>query len=125
MDDVRNERRARMHRVVMPATTEDASAPRLQISVHVQTDVVAPEIARRRASVWLLENVGNLLRAEVPELVLGERLIWRVDVALTNPEVGQVGPVGRIELDAVTGDLLTATDAAEELITNTYALTED
>lgn len=114
-----------MHRVVMPATTEDASAPRLQISVHVQTDVVAPEIARRRASVWLLENVGNLLRAEVPELVLGERLIWRVDVALTNPEVGQVGPVGRIELDAVTGDLLTATDAAEELITNTYALTED
>ena len=114
-----------MHRVVMPVATDDPSASRLQISVHVQTDVVAPEIARRRANAWLLEHAGNLLRAEAPELILGEPLVWRVDVVLTNPEVGVVGSVGRIEVDAATGEVLAGTTAAEELIANAYALTED
>lgn len=114
-----------MHRVIMPVVTEDPSASRLQISVHLQTDVVAPEIARRRANTWLLEHAGNLLRAEAPELILGDRLVWRVDVVLTNPKIGVVGPVGRVEVDAATGEVLAETTAAEELIANAYTLTEN
>ena len=114
-----------MHRVVMPVATENPSASRLQVSVHLQTDVVAPEVARRCANAWLLEHVGNMLRAEAPELILGERLVWRMDVKLTNPQVGVVGRVGRIELDATTGDVLTEVNRAQELIANAYALAED
>ena len=114
-----------MHRVVMPVTTKTSSASRLQVSVHLQMEIVAPEAARRRANVWLLEHVGNLLRAETPELVLGERPIWRSDIVLTNPNVGVVGRVGRIELDAATGEVLTETAAAEDLIANAHAFPEN
>ena len=114
-----------MHRVVMPVTADAASDTRLQISVHVHTDVVAPEIARRRANVWLLEHVGNLLRAEAPELILEDPLIWRMDVILTHPDVGPVGSVGRIEMEATTGEGLTEQDDVDALIANAYALTED
>ena len=114
-----------MHRVVMPVATTESTEQRLQISVHLQTEVVAPEIARRRANAWLLEYVGNLLRAETPELILGERLIWRLDIVLTHPDVGTVGTVGRIEVDATTGEMITDVEKAEELIATVYALVED
>jgi hypothetical protein len=114
-----------MHRVVMPVATEDLSASRLQVSVHLQTEVIAPEAARRHANVWLLEHVGNLLRAQTPELVLGERLRWRVDVVLTNPETGRVGQVGRIEMDAETNEVLADETTIEALMANVYALIED
>lgn len=114
-----------MHRVVMPVTTKSPSASRLQVSVHLQAEIVAPEAARRRANVWLLEHVGNLLRAETPELILGERLIWRSDVVLTNPQVGVVGRIGRIELDAATGEVLDEDAAAADLIANAYALSKN
>jgi hypothetical protein len=52
----------------------------MQVHVHVQAEVLTAEVVRRRANVWLLENVGNLLRSESPELVLGERLAWRLDL---------------------------------------------
>lgn len=91
-----------MHRVVMPVTTKAPSASRLQVGIHLQAEIVATEAARRRANAYLLEHVGNLLRAETTKLILGERLIWQSEVVLTNPTVGVVGPVSRIDLDAAT-----------------------
>ena len=101
----------------MPVATEK-TASRLQVSVHVQAEVTAPEVARRQANVWLLEHVGNLLRAENPELILGEQLVWRVDVVLTRPDVGAVGRIGRLELGAVTGKVLSDVATAQELTAN-------
>ena len=98
-------------------------AERLQISVHVQAEVLSAEVARRRANVWLLEHIGNLLRAESPELVLGDRLVWRADVMLTSPSRGRVGVIGRLELDALTGDVLADESLAEELLPRARALT--
>ena len=43
---------------------------KMQVSVHIDTEVLDPEVARRKANVWLLMNVGNLLRADDPELIL-------------------------------------------------------
>ena len=98
-------------------------AERLQISVHVQAEVLSAEVARRRANVWLLDHIGNLLRAESPELVLGDRLVWRVDVMLTSPSRGRVGVIGRLELDALTGDVLADESLAEELLPRARVLT--
>lgn len=104
-----------MAEVVIPVIAPGA-APRLQVSVHVQTEVIAPEVARKRANVWLLDNAGNLLRAETPVLVLGEQLFWRMDVVLTSPSLGTIGRVGRLEIDAVTGEVLADTTLADTLI---------
>ena len=102
--------------IVIPVSPTEM-ADRLQISVHILAKVISDETARREANYWLLENVGNLLRADNPELVLGEQLIWRFDIVLTPPTRGQVGLVGRLELDAITGKVL-----AEELTPRAHAL---
>lgn len=101
-----------------------ASDRQLRISVHIQADVLDAEIARRKANVWLLENAGNLLGATTPELVLGERLRWRYDIVLSEPDLTSPGQgkslrVGQIVLDAVTGEVLEADRLIEEL--RTYA----
>lgn len=49
--------------IVMPVSPTE-KADRLQVSVHIQAEVLSAEAARREANYWLLENVGNLLRAD-------------------------------------------------------------
>ncbi len=111
-----------MAQIVMPITQID-KIDRLQVNVHIQAEVLSAEIARRRANVWLLENTGNLLRAETPELVLGDRLLWRVNIALTSPARGWIGYVGRLELDATSGDVLANETLAQEILPLAEALT--
>ncbi len=113
-----------MTQLVIPVS-HTGDAPRLQISVHIQAEVLSAEAARQQANAWLLENAGNLLRAESPELVLGDQLVWRVDVALTSPTQGRVGCVGQLEMDAATGDVLADEVLAQEIIARARALAAD
>lgn len=113
-----------MNQMVIPVSGQ-SDAPRMQVRVHVQAEVLSAEIARRRANLWLLENAGNLLRAESPELVLGDQLVWRVDVVLTSPTRGHVGRVGRLEIDATTGEALADQELAQEIISYARTLTAD
>ncbi len=110
-----------MAQLVVP-TNKTKTEPRLQVSVHIEMEVLSPDIARRKANAWLLMNAGNLLGAERPELVLGEQLAWRVDVVLTSPTRGQVGRIGQLCLDAVTGEILVTETLVDELIANADAL---
>lgn len=104
-----------MAQIVM-TTPSPSKTDRLQVNVHIQAEVLSAEAARRQANFWLLEHVGNLLRAEPPELVLGDRLVWRADIVLTSPRRGRVGTVGRLEIDAITGEILANDKLAEEII---------
>jgi len=110
--------------VVIPVSLAD-TASHIQINVHVLAEVVSAEVARRRANAWLLENVGNLLRAEAPELVAGERLVWRVDVVLTSPTRGTLGHVGRLEIEATTGKVLADATLAQGIIAHAQTLVGD
>ncbi len=113
-----------MNQLIIPVS-QTGNVPRVQVSVHIQAEVLSAEAARRQANVWLLENVGNLLRTEPPELVLGERLIWRVNVTLTSPTQGQVSHVGQLKIDAATGDVLADEALAQEIIARARALAAD
>ncbi|MBK8047254.1 MAG: hypothetical protein IPK16_09115 [Anaerolineales bacterium] len=102
------------------ASLRSASTERMQVKVHIDTEVLAPEIARRRANVWLLETVGNLLGAQNAELILDEPLRWRFDAILGMPDLDHPGTgdlfrVGMIEIDAMTGEVLNPEQLAEEL----------
>ena len=108
------------------AGPRNGAAARMQVKVHVDTEVMDPEIARRRANVWLLETVGNLLGAENAELILSEPLRWRYDVILglpdlTHPGTGDLFRVGMIEVDATTGEVLNREQLAQELHTSAAA----
>jgi hypothetical protein len=100
---------------------------RVQIVINIRAEVLDAEVVRRKANVWLLDNVGNLLGASTPELVLGERLLWRYDVVLGIPNLDQPGSgalykVGQILLDAESGEVENAAELIEELQANASAI---
>lgn len=106
--------------IVMPVA--ERRDERMLLNVHLRAEILGPEQICRKANTWLLEHVGHLLRAEDPEIVIGEELTWRVTVVLTSPEKGRVGPVGQLHLLADTGKALIRDGMIEEFIANASAL---
>ncbi|MDY7079800.1 MAG: hypothetical protein SXV54_23195 [Chloroflexota bacterium] len=76
----------------------------VQVNQAVQINVSAEE-AQRKVSVFVLTKISNLMHGEMPTLILGERVYWRVPVHLTFPTTGDVGPVGSIDVDVSNGEL--------------------
>jgi len=79
-------------------------------------------VARRKVNVFVCDNISCSMGGGTPELVLGERIVWRIPVLLTFPGHGTVGTAGTIDVDAETGDLLTTPSLIEEVIHNAEAL---
>ena len=103
-----------------PSSRKVSPDNRMQVRVNVQAEVIDPELARRRANVWLLDNAGNLLAAVAPELILGEQLLWRFDVILGLPDLAQPGRghtrrIGQIAVDAASGEVQAAPHLAADL----------
>lgn len=98
------------------------SPSKLQIKVHIDAEVLDPEVARRKANVWLLLYAGNLLRADYPELILDKDLLWRYTVVLTSPGGGDAGKIGQICVRAATGEVIASESLSRELIANAEAL---
>jgi len=96
--------------------------PKFRVAVHIDTEVLDPEVARRKANVWLLLYAGNLLRAANPELILDKALLWRYDVLLTAPHRGVVGKIGQIHVQAITGEVMASESLSAELIANAETL---
>jgi hypothetical protein len=84
------------------------------ITVHATIAVDAAS-ARRKATGWLVSEVGNLLIGGDPALVIADRTAWRVPVLLTSPERGVVGQIGAVDVDATTGEVLSDDKLIQEL----------
>lgn len=74
----------------------------IQLRVSAQVNIT-PFVARQKINVLMLDQVGNLLHGGEPELLVSEKLYWRVPVLLSTPRRGLVGQVGSIQVDAQTG----------------------
>src|SRR5262245_52268740 len=84
----------------------------VDIHVHVSAPVnITPFVARQKVTGFVILEIGDRLRGEEPELVVGDRLCWSVPVVLTSPTRGVVGKVGEVRVDATTGELLIEQDA--------------
>lgn len=82
--------------------------------------IVQPEIdkrtAHRRATGWLMDHVGNLVGADDGVLVQKDnRWIWQFNAYLTSLSQARRGPIGQVELDADTGELLTDQSTVEAM----------
>jgi hypothetical protein len=106
----------------------DSQDHHVKVAIHIEAEVLDAEVARRKASEWLLDNVGNLLGATMPELlVVDEHLFWRFDVILGVPNLAQPGSgalykVGQISLDATTGAIENPDDLIQELQTSAASI---
>jgi len=98
---------------------------RIDVTVQVSASLnITATAARRKANVFLLDQVGTGLGGGDPMLiVLQDRLCWRVPVMLALSPRGLLGQVGQIDIDAQSGELLldeddiaTIADHAERLL---------
>jgi hypothetical protein len=78
---------------------------KIEVSITAKLNVTGVT-AQRKVSRLVLEKVGNLLYGERPNLVAGDRLLWRVPIWLGLPGIGPVGQAGAIDVDAQTGEML-------------------
>jgi hypothetical protein len=78
--------------------------------------VVDAHAARRKANRWLLENVGNMMRADQPVFVRSRgRAAWRFGAFVTAISHPPIGPVGYVDIDVATGEVLADDHTAEEI----------
>ena len=81
-------------------------------------------IAWQRVDQRLFLYVGNMLHSGEPDLLVGENsLLWDVPIVYTLPDLGTLGMVGHILVDAQTGDLkLNESTPVEEMKSNAKRL---
>lgn len=95
-------------------TLPERGLVKLIINQDFEINVTAEE-ARRQVDRWLFDQVSYMMTTEMPMLVLGERIVWRVPAVLTAPHVGWVGSVGTIDVDVETGQMDSSTDCIAAL----------
>lgn len=79
-------------------------------------------VARRKATRWLVEFVGNMLIADEGRVLAGNgRLVWRFGVFITGRGHAPYGPIGYIDLDGHTGESLVTAQQTEDLIAHGQA----
>lgn len=81
------------------------SAVSFKIEVTAQFNISAA-VAKQKVNRFLAMNAGNMLAAGEPELIISDRLLWRVPVLFGTPAKGMLGRVGELNIDADTGEVL-------------------
>ena len=96
---------------------------RVRVNQTVQINVSADD-AQRRVSVFVLNQISNLMHGGLPILVIGQRACWRVPVHLTFPSAGDVGQVGSIDVDVTSGELQVSPDVIAQIEANAQAIAQ-
>ena len=71
--------------------------------------------ARQKVTGFVADEISTNMHGGEPELVVGERICWRVPVILSLPPTGDRGKVGAIDVDVETGQLMVTHALVEEI----------
>ncbi|MBN1874585.1 MAG: hypothetical protein JXA33_10180 [Anaerolineae bacterium] len=103
--------------------------PDAQVDIHVHVSArlnITPFTARQKVGGVILSHVGTGVAADQPILVASQdRLVWRVPIFLALPDLGRVGNLGNIDVDAQTGEILADHALLNQLIDNAQRLAPD
>ena len=101
------------------------SGATVDIHIHVTAPVnITAYVARQRVNAFVKMEISTQLRAEQPDLVVGDRLCWSVPVTLGFPDCGIVGKVGDILVDAATGEVLADEEGVRRMTEDARRLAE-
>ena len=101
---------------------EDSQDLNIQVSVAAVINIKA-KTAQRKATTWLVSEVGNMLISGMPQLVISKNAVWRVPVLLTSSRSGILGQVGSVDVDAESGELMTSNELRVQILSNVQNLT--
>jgi len=113
-------------------TLEKMSLPstgivKLQVNYTFDLKISAGE-ARQLVHLWLVGDVSYMIRADQPTLVIdedksGEPVAhWRIPAILTATHLGDVGIVGQVDVDVVTGKIRDKVRTAEIILASAKKL---
>ncbi|MDM8518984.1 hypothetical protein QUF64_02990 [Anaerolineales bacterium HSG6] len=85
-------------------TVPDKGKIEINVSRSFEIKITAKE-AQRLVDRWLLDEVSYLIGADLPSLVIGERVVWRVPAWISFPHTGRLGQVGTVDVDVETGQM--------------------
>jgi hypothetical protein len=115
----------RRGRIELPAQTELPEGSQVLVIVTGPTPLVEEPVARRRATRWLVETVGNMLTADEGRLVEeAGQPVWRFGAYVTGRGHAPLGPVGHVDVDAHEGKLIPDDRQAQRLLTNAKSLAD-
>ena len=69
-----------------------------------------------------MHQISTQMHAESPMLVVSDKVRWRVPLHLTFPAFGDVGCVGYLYLDPITGEVDASLNNIEEITNNAETL---
>jgi hypothetical protein len=79
--------------------------------------------ARKRVTGWAMGEVATSCGGGLPQLIVErQHVYWRVPVVWTKQDIGEVGEVGAVNVDAQTGEMTVGANAAEQMLSNAIAL---
>ena len=70
---------------------------------------------RYKVNSFILSEISYMMHAGEPDLILGERICWRVPVILSLPSIGDLGEVGSLDVDVETGQMHTSLTQIAEI----------
>jgi len=89
---------------------------KLQFDLRVSADVnFSATAARRRVGRFVADEISYLMRGGEPDMVIADRIYWRVPVLLTLPGHGSIGTVGDIDVNIETGQLRVTPELIAEI----------
>ncbi len=71
-----------------------------------QEIAISPDIARRKANGFLAGYVTMMASGGQPTLILAKEPFWRVPAVLTLPNLGEIGALGAVDVDAQSGQVM-------------------
>ena len=102
--------------VELPGIEPGTPVTVLVVPANVAIPAVDTRSARRKANGWLADRVGHLVLGKDPRLLSdGKRTWWRVAAYVTNVYREPFGPIGFVEVDATSGEVLSGDDVARKL----------
>ena len=103
--------------IQLPATAELPEGSHVYVIVGGQEPMLAEPVARRKATRWLAEYVGNMLIAQEGYLTETEQtLVWRFGAFIIARGHKPRGPIGYVDVDAHNGNVLADIQKAEEMM---------
>ncbi len=95
-----------------PLTLLEGSQVRVTLS-----PVLSEREALGKANIWLAHNVGDAVGAMKGTLIeAGQQALWCFETFITGVHFDPIGPIGRVEVDADTGQVLNTLQSAEKMI---------
>jgi hypothetical protein len=78
----------------------------MEVDIKVTADVnISAYVAKQKVNSFVLSHISYMMHAGEPLLVLDECICWCVPVILSLTSKGDVGEVGKIDVDVETGQM--------------------